>query len=209
MRVPEAVSLVATLMWSIRRQTVRGCRSCAREQLITQLVIIWSQHRKQVRKHLYVDFLIDVTCADKTTHRAPASSHQSLRQLPQAVSTSTTQNMAAAQDSAFSASAQTGFDGKDAAYGTETMTAQASIPSSKSYKLVKSETGNNLYVETKEYDPLAHHRPHDKAHNKGQGLGFMLCCFGGKSPKDEDTRFGYELPPADSAALQESKTPSS
>ncbi len=48
---------------------------------------------------------------------------------------------------------------------------------------------------------------HDKAHNKGQGLGFMLCCLGGQPTKEEepDTRFGYEMPPADSATLQELK----
>jgi hypothetical protein len=36
--------------------------------------------------------------------------------------------------------------------------ADASLAKAKSYKLVKSDTSNNLYVETKDYDPLEHHR---------------------------------------------------
>ena len=34
----------------------------------------------------------------------------------------------------------------------------SALNKAKSYKLVKSDTSNNLYVETKEYDPLEHHR---------------------------------------------------
>eukprot|EP00879_Flechtneria_rotunda_P023104 GHRR01024423.1.p1 GENE.GHRR01024423.1~~GHRR01024423.1.p1 ORF type:complete len:187 (+),score=19.38 GHRR01024423.1:78-638(+) len=59
----------------------------------------------------------------------------------------------------------------------------ASLTSGKSYKLVKSETGDNLFVEAREYDPLAHHRPRNKEANKGEGLGFLFCCF---APKVEE-----------------------
>lgn len=59
--------------------------------------------------------------------------------------------MASAKDTAFAAVAQTGFEGKEApTHGTKvTADAAMSLRSSKSYKLVKSETGNNLYVEVR------------------------------------------------------------
>jgi len=46
------------------------------------------------------------------------------------------------------------------------------------YKLTSSKSGNNLYVENKEYDPLEKHRSREKGANKGEGLSILCCCFG-------------------------------
>lgn len=67
-------------------------------------------------------------------------------------------------------------------------------------------SGKDLYVEaTKEYDPLAPHRPRDASHNKGEGLGFMFSCFpcfGAPAADDEHAATAerhYSLPPSESA----------
>jgi hypothetical protein len=38
----------------------------------------------------------------------------------------------------------------------------------------------------------------DKAHTKGQGLGFMFCCFSKQPATNEPERYGYEMEPTDS-----------
>eukprot|EP00882_Tetradesmus_deserticola_P024905 GHRQ01027263.1.p1 GENE.GHRQ01027263.1~~GHRQ01027263.1.p1 ORF type:complete len:117 (+),score=31.41 GHRQ01027263.1:72-422(+) len=78
---------------------------------------------------------------------------------------------------------------------------QSSMPSAKSYQLVKSATGN-VYVEPKAYDPLEHHRKRDAEHSKGQGLGFMFCCFSQPATREVE-RAGYELEPTNSSTTKQ------
>ncbi|KAI8477265.1 MAG: hypothetical protein J3K34DRAFT_515926 [Monoraphidium minutum] len=53
------------------------------------------------------------------------------------------------------------------------------LTKTKSYALVASPSGVNLFVEAPEYDPLAPHRKDDQEHNQGEGLGaLLLSCFG-------------------------------
>lgn len=58
-------------------------------------------------------------------------------------------NMNPTQDTAFASDAQTGFVDSNVGNGatSDTVDAAASLPSAKSFQLVKSATGNNLYVE--------------------------------------------------------------
>jgi hypothetical protein len=37
----------------------------------------------------------------------------------------------------------------------------------------------------------------DKAHSKGEGLGFMFCCFSKPATKEPE-RYGYEMEPTES-----------
>uniref|UniRef100_A0A383VZ35 Uncharacterized protein n=1 Tax=Tetradesmus obliquus TaxID=3088 RepID=A0A383VZ35_TETOB len=111
--------------------------------------------------------------------------------------------MAAEQaTTAFAEPAQTPYEKDASGSGVDVAAdAQGSLPSSKSYKLVKSPTGN-MYVEPNEYDPLEHHRKDDAAHTKGQGLGFMFCCCSKPATKEEPERYGYELEPSESNTKQ-------
>ncbi|KAF8056462.1 hypothetical protein HT031_006319 [Scenedesmus sp. PABB004] len=117
---------------------------------------------------------------------------------------------APAGDSAFAAAAQAPVEapGKADTRAPVDVEASSSLPSTKSYKLVKSPTGNNLYVEAPEYDPLEHHRKKDKAANKGEGLRFMFpCCFAPQADERETLHgCGYEVDAAPAAAAAANKT---
>lgn len=77
------------------------------------------------------------------------------------------------------------------------------LETSKSFKLVPSPSGANLFVEAPEYDPVAPHRPDDEQHNKGEGIGFLFsclwCCRPAPAPEPAATaERHYSLPPSES-----------